>query len=87
MAELNLQHLQKVLSDATRNENLVREIRRAHGKVQLALNELAELLDPAYEPTERKKPGRKASGTTEGEAGEGRRRGPGRPPKNAANAQ
>ncbi|RTQ51522.1 hypothetical protein EJV47_06895 [Hymenobacter gummosus] len=82
MAELNLQHLQKVLTDATRNENLVREIRRAHGKVQTALNELAELLDPAYEPTERKKPGRKSAPAEEGE---GRRRGPGRPPKNAAN--
>ncbi|KUG08780.1 hypothetical protein [Solirubrum puertoriconensis] len=84
MAELNIQHLQKVLEDAGRNENLVREIRRAHGKVQSALNELAELLDPAYEPNQRKKPGRKPAG--EGaEGGEGRRRGPGRPPKNAAN--
>jgi hypothetical protein len=83
MAELNLQHLQKVLTDATRNENLVREIRRAHGKVQTALNELAELLDPGYEPTERKKPGRKTA-PAEGAEG-GRRRGPGRPPKNAAN--
>ncbi|MCC3160300.1 hypothetical protein LJ737_23890 [Hymenobacter sp. 15J16-1T3B] len=86
MAELNLQHLQKVLSDATRNENLVREIRRAHSKVQLALNELAELLDPAYEPNERKKPGRKAAAAEGNEGGEGRRRGPGRPPKNATNA-
>ncbi|OON69342.1 hypothetical protein [Hymenobacter sp. CRA2] len=84
MAELNLQHLQKVLTDATRNENLVREIRRAHGKVQTALNELAELLDPEYEPTERKKPGRKTAATAESGEG-GRRRGPGRPPKNAAN--
>lgn len=83
MAELNLQHLQKVLTDATRNENLVRDIRRAHAKVQTALNELAELLDPAYEPTERKKPGRKASAAAS-EGGEGRKRGPGRPPKNAA---
>ncbi|AYA36233.1 hypothetical protein D3Y59_03625 [Hymenobacter oligotrophus] len=85
MAELNLQHLQKVLEDAGRNENLVREIRRAHGKVQSALNELAELLDPAYEPNQRKKPGRKPAAEGNGEAGEGRRRGPGRPPKNATN--
>jgi hypothetical protein len=84
MAELNIEHLQKVLADAGRNENLVREIRRAHGKLQLALNELGELLDPAYEPSERKKPGRKP--VAEGaEAGDGRRRGPGRPPKSAAN--
>jgi hypothetical protein len=84
MAELNLQHLQKLLADAGRNENLVREIRRAHTKVQAALNELGELLDPAYEPSERKKPGRKP--VAEGaEATDGRRRGPGRPPKNTAN--
>ncbi|WP_400190639.1 hypothetical protein [Hymenobacter sp. B81] len=84
MAELNIQHLQKVLADAGRNENLIREIRRAHGKMQSALDELANLLDPAYEPSERKKPGRKPT-AAEGGEGSGRRRGPGRPPKNAAN--
>jgi hypothetical protein len=78
MAELNLQHLQKVLADAGRNENLIREIRRAHGKVQSSLDELANLLDPEYAPVERKKPGRKPTG--EG----GAKRGPGRPPKNAS---
>ncbi|KAA9327461.1 hypothetical protein F0P96_15870 [Hymenobacter busanensis] len=85
MAELNIQHLQKVLADAGRNENLIREIRRAHGKMQAALDELANLLDPAYEPSERKKPGRKATnGEAVAEGEGGRRRGPGRPPKNAA---
>ncbi len=81
MAELNLEQLQKMLADAGRNENLIREIRRAHGKVQAALDELATLLQPDYEPNERKKPGRKPATATEG------RRGPGRPPKQAtANA-
>ncbi|GAA4385391.1 hypothetical protein [Hymenobacter koreensis] len=85
MAELNIQHLQKVLADAGRNENLIREIRRAHGKMQSALDELANLLDPAYQPSERKKPGRKPTSGEGDTAGSGGRRGPGRPKKAASN--
>ncbi|KUG06367.1 hypothetical protein [Solirubrum puertoriconensis] len=77
MTNLDLTQLQGILADAGKNENKLRDLKAAVRKLQVAVDEVAAVLDDNYEPKKRAKPGRKA-GTTAG--GTGRK--PGRPKKN-----
>ena len=79
MANLDLSQLQNLLDNASKDSNKLRDLKSAFRKLQVAMDEVAAVLDDTYEPKERTKPGRK-TGAAKGGTGTGR--GPGRPKKN-----
>jgi hypothetical protein len=70
MATADLNKLQQLLKSAEDNELVLNQVRKSMDKVRTALDELSNLLDPAYTP-ERKERKPRSAGT----GGTGARRG------------
>jgi len=67
VANLDLGKLQSILDNASANEQVIAEMKKAFGKLQVAFDELSAVMEPGYQPTKKerkpraegaKKPGR-----------------------------
>jgi hypothetical protein len=52
---MDLGKLQSIIENATANEQVIGEMRKAFGKLQVAFDELTEVFQPGYQPAKKER--------------------------------